>query len=265
GWGQDGPLAKAAGHDINYISLTGALAGVGRKGEKPVPPMNLVGDFGGGGMFLAFGLVCALLEAKTSGKGQVIDAAMTDGSAMLMSIIHTLHAQGLWDAEHRGVNMLDSGSHFYDVYETLDNKFISIASLEPQFNELLMEKLQLDREIFADHLNPKKWPDLKLRFEALFKTKTSSQWCELLEGSDVCFAPVLNFVDAQHHPHNQARQTYVDVGGMIQPAPAPRFSRTIPEVSFPARPKGIDSQSVLQDWGFSAEEVAKLNKNGVLG
>jgi len=264
GWGQFGPLAKAAGHDINYISLTGALYAVGRSNEKPVLPLNLVGDFGGGGMFLAFGIVCALLEAQTSGKGQVIDAAMTDGSAVLMALMHSLHAQGMWNANRRGVNFIDSGSHFFNVYETLDGKYISIGSLEPQFNQLLIDKLGLDAEVFSDHLNPEKWPELTKKLEVIFKTRTSADWCELLEGSDVCFAPVLNFIDAQNHPHNVARETYIDVDGMMQPAPAPRFSRTVPEVAFAARARGVDTKSVLSDWGLSEEKIAELEAKAVL-
>ena len=249
GWGQFGPLSKAAGHDINYIALTGALFGIGRSYEKPVPPLNLVGDFGGGAMFLAFGLVCALLEASRSGKGQVIDAAMTDGSALLMSMMHSLHAQGIVNT-NRGMNIIDSGAHFYEVYETLDNKYISIGSIEPQFYQQLIEKAGLDAEIFADHLNPAKWPDLKKKLEVIFKTKTSDDWCSMMEGTDVCFAPVLNFMDAQNHPHNIARNTYIDVDGMKQPAPAPRFSRTPPEVSHAAHPRGADTKTVLNDWGI---------------
>lgn len=216
-------------------------------------------------MFLAFGIVCALLETRASGKGQVIDAAMTDGSAMLMSIIHSLHAQGLWNADERGVNMLDSGSHFYNVYETLDGKYISIGSLEPQFYDLLIEKAELDASIFADHLNPAKWPELKIRLEKIFRMKTSTEWCELMEGTDVCFAPVLNLVDAPEHPHNIARNTYIDVGDMKQPAPAPRFSRTKPEVAFAARPKGADTKTVLADWGLSEQRIDELESKGILG
>jgi len=263
GWGQEGPLSKAAGHDINYIALTGALYAVGRSHEKPVPPLNLVGDFGGGGMFLAFGLVCALLEVQKSGKGQVIDAAMTDGSALLMSMMHTLHAQGLWNT-NRGANLLDTGSHFYEVYETLDNKYLSIGSIEPQFYQLLVEKAGLDNQVFSDYLNPVKWPLLKKKLEVIFKTKSLKDWCQLMEGTDVCFAPVLNFIDAQSHPHNIARETYIDIDGMMQPAPGPRFSRTSPEVAYAARPRGADTESVLSDWGFDRTSIKSLQEKGVL-
>ncbi len=261
GWGQYGPLSKAAGHDINYIALTGVLFGVGRSHEKPVPPLNLVGDFGGGAMFLAFGLVCALLETQRSGKGQIIDAAMTDGSALLMSMMHSLHAQGIVNT-NRGMNIIDSGAHFYEVYETLDNKYISIGSIEPQFYQLLIEKSGLNVEIFADHMNPVRWPELKQKLDVVFKTKTSADWCQLMEATDVCFAPVLDFIEAHDHPHNIARETYVDVEGMTQPAPAPRFSRTPPEISHAARARGIDTKEVLSDWGFNKDEIKILEEKG---
>lgn len=263
GWGQYGPLSQAAGHDINYISLTGALHAMGRSHDKPVPPLNLVGDFGGGGMFLAFGMVCALLEAQKSGKGQVIDAAMTDGSALLMSMFNFLQQVGMWSTE-RGTSFLDSGAHFYEVYETLDNKYISIGSIEPQFYQVLMEKAQLNVDIFSQQNNQKKWPEMKAQLEAVFKSKTQDEWCLLMEGTDVCFAPVLNLNEAQQHPHNIARDTYINVGGMMQPAPAPRFSRTSPEVQFSARANGEDTDTVLADWGFSLEEISTLRKSAAL-
>jgi alpha-methylacyl-CoA racemase len=249
GWGQTGPLSQAAGHDINYISLTGSLHAIGRRGEKPVPPLNVIGDFGGGAMFLAFGMVCALLEVQKSGKGQVVDAAMTDGSALLMSLFHTFKAQGLWNPG-RGSNMLDGGAHFYDVYETRDGKFVSIGSFEPRFYELLMEKTGLDAMEFADQHNAERWPEYKRKLEAVFKTRSRDDWCELMEGTDVCFAPVLDISEAPLHPQNLARNTFIDVGGMTQPAPAPRFSRTKPEVAFPAHEPGVDRDTVLKDWGL---------------
>lgn len=263
GWGQFGPLAKAAGHDINYISLTGSLHAIGRAGEKPVPPLNLVGDYGGGGMFLVMGMLAALLEARQSGKGQVVDAAMTDGSAVLMAMFHSLQAMGMWKSQ-RGSNFLDSGAHFYDVYETQDGKYVSIGSIEPQFYALLLEKAQLDPQVFGNQNNPALWPDLKDKLAAVFKTKTQAQWCELMEGSDVCFAPVLDFNEAASHPHNAARQTYIDVDGMTQPAPAPRFSRTQSQVQFGSRPHGADTQDVLADWGFSAADCDQLKAAGGL-
>ena len=250
GWGQTGPLAKVAGHDINYISITGALRAIGRKGQRPNPPLNLVGDYGGGSMFLIVGILAALLETKTSGKGQVIDAAMTDGSAVLMSIFNTLHGMGLWSMDH-GENLLDSGSHFYDVYETKDGKYVSIGSIEPQFYALLLEKTGLNSQEVPVQLDKEKWPELKQKLETIFKSKTQAEWCEIMEESDVCFAPVLDFLEAQQHPHNLARNTYIEVDGMIQPAPAPRFSRTKNEVQFGSRAAGEDTDAVLRDWGIS--------------
>lgn len=250
GWGQSGPLSRAAGHDINYISLTGSLHAIGRKGGKPVPPLNLVGDYGGGAMFLALGMVCALLETRKSGQGQVVDAAMTDGSALLMALYHSLDAQGQWNAE-RGGNLLDGGAHFYDVYETRDSKFISVASIEPQFYALLLEKTGLKDPQCMTQSDPDQWPDMKNRLEAIFKTRTRDEWCDLMEGSDVCFAPVLDFREAPRHPHNRARESYIEVGGMVQPAPAPRFSRTQPKVAFAPREPGSDLDAVLKDWGVN--------------
>lgn len=263
GWGQFGPLAKTAGHDINYISLTGALYAMGRAEDKPVPPLNLVGDYGGGGMFLVMGILAALYETQRSGKGQVVDAAMTDGSAILMAMFNSLHAMGMWSPK-RGVNVLDTGAHFYETYETRDGKYISIGSIEPQFYALLMEKAQLDTEIFGDQNNPTKWPDLKDKLTDIFKNKTRDQWCELMEGTDICFAPVLDFLEAQKHPHNMARETYIDVDGMMQPAPAPRFSRTESQVTNGARAAGEDTDEVLGTWGFSEEQIKQLRASGAL-
>jgi alpha-methylacyl-CoA racemase len=247
GWGQTGPLSRAAGHDINYISLTGSLHAIGRRGEKPVPPLNLVGDFGGGAMFLAYGMVCALLEAQKSGKGQVVDAAMTDGSASLMAMCHSFAAQGMWSSE-RESNLLDGGAHFYGVYETSDGKFVSIGSIEPQFYALLVEMAGLDAGEFGNQNDVRRWPELKRRLEEVFKTRSRDEWCELMEGSDVCFAPVLDIHEAPLHPHNQARETYIEVGGMIQPAPAPRFSRTKASVPFEPHEPGSDREQVIRDW-----------------
>jgi len=247
GWGQDGPLAQAAGHDINYISLTGALHAIGREGDKPVPPLNLVGDFGGGALYLAFGMACALLEAQKSGRGQVVEAAMTDGSASLMAMIHSFDEQGQWSPA-RGSNLLDGGAHFYDVYETGDGKYISIGSIEPRFYASLIDKAGLNKEEFGNQNAPESWPMLKEKLAAVFKTRSRDQWCELMEGSDVCFAPVLDIHEAPRHPHNRARGTYIEVGGMTQPAPAPRFSRTSPEVAHAPREPGSDREAVLKDW-----------------
>jgi alpha-methylacyl-CoA racemase len=239
GWGQSGPLAQAAGHDINYIALSGVLHACGRAGGKPTPPMNLVGDFGGGGMMFAFGMVSALLHAKTTGIGQVIDCAMTDGSALLMSMIWGFRGIGQWRDE-RGVNVLDTGAHFYDTYETADQKFISIGSIEPQFYDLLRSQLGLaDKPDFDQQYDQLAWPTLKEQLAAIFRSKTQHEWCDLLEGSDVCFAPVLSMSEAVEHPHNSVRQTFLTLDGVTQPAPAPRYSVT--PTRLPTPPKKLPS------------------------
>ncbi len=265
GWGQEGPLAQAAGHDINYIALAGALHAIGRPGEKPVPPLNLIGDFGGGGMLLAFGMVCALLEAQRSGQGQMIDAAMVDGSAALMAPFFGQAATGRF-TDQRGTNMLDGGAHFYDTYETQDGKYVSVGSIEPQFYALLVAKAGLDPEHFvakAQH-DRERWPSDKDDLTRVFKSKTQAEWCAIMEGTDVCFAPVLSVFDAPAHPHNQQRNAFVDVEGVTQPAPAPRFSRTPPEVRNGARRPGEDSEAVLLDCGFSPEAIETLRAKGVI-
>ncbi len=226
GWGQDGPMAPLAGHDINYIALSGALHSYGRKGEKPTFPVNAVGDFGGGGMMLAFGVVAGVLHARSGGQGQVVDCAMVDGAAILSAMTYTFLGNGQWKDE-RGVNLLDSGTHFYDTYETKDGKWISLGSIEPQFYAILMEKTGLsDDADFAQQMNPAKWDELKERLTALFLTKTRDEWCAIMDGTDICFAPVLSLKEAPAHAHNVARATFVEEGGMVQPAPAPRFSAT---------------------------------------
>ncbi|MEM6965320.1 MAG: CaiB/BaiF CoA-transferase family protein [Bacteroidota bacterium] len=248
GWGQTGPLANAAGHDINYISLTGALRATGRKGQRPNPPLNLVGDYGGGAMFLVTGILAALLETQKSGKGQVIDVAMTDGSAVLMSVFHTLHYIRQWHPEQHGENLLDSGAYFYDVYETKDGKYISIGAIEPQFYALLVEKSGLDVQAFGAQMKTVNWEANKEKMAAIFKTKTRAEWCAIMEGTDVCFAPVLDFIEAQQHPHNVHRNTYFELDGFVQPAPAPRFSRTPSEVQFGSRGAGENTEEILRDW-----------------
>ncbi|MEM6999997.1 MAG: CaiB/BaiF CoA-transferase family protein [Pseudomonadota bacterium] len=263
GWGQDGPLAQAAGHDINYIGLAGALHAIGRPGELPVPPLNLVGDFGGGGMLLAFGMVCGMLEAQKSGHGQVVDAAMVDGTAALMAMFFSMGASGAFKPE-RGTNLLDGGAHFYDSYPTSDGKAICIGSIEPQFYALLVEKAQLDPERFAPQMDPSRWPELKQELTQVFLTKTQAEWCELMEGTDVCFAPVLSIFEAPEHPHNKARQAFQEVDGVMQHSPAPRFSRTQAEISHGARVPGQDTLSVLEDCGFSADEIGALGDSGVI-
>jgi len=263
GWGQEGPLAHAAGHDINYIALAGALEPLGRRGEKPTAPLNLVGDFGGGGMLLAFGVACALVERGASGKGQVVDAAMVDGSAVLMTMIHAMRQMGFW-LEERGSNMLDSGAHFYDTFETSDGKYVSIGSIEPQFYAELLEKTGLAGEELPRQLDREQWPAMKERLEKIFRTKTRDEWCEIMEGSDVCFAPVLKMSEAPEHPHLRARATYVEVAGKTQPAPAPRFSRTAPRISRPPAHPGEHTDEALADWGLDAAEIARLRDAGAV-
>jgi alpha-methylacyl-CoA racemase len=256
GFGQEGPMAQAAGHDINYIALAGALAHIGREGDKPLPPLNLVGDFGGGGMLLALGVCAALVERGRSGKGQVVDAAMVDGAATLMAFIHGFYASGGWG--ERGTNLLDTGAHFYDTYETKDGKYVSIGSIEPQFYAELLEKTGLDKEALPGQMDRSQWRAMKQRLTALFKTKTRDEWCALMEGSDVCFAPVLTIPEAYQHPHNIARRTFVDVAGVTQPAPSPRFSRTPGEIKRPPPHPGQHTSEALADWGIPSEDVAKL-------
>ena len=257
GWGQEGPLASAAGHDINYIALAGALAHIGRAGAPPLAPLNLVGDFGGGGMLVAYGIVCALVERATSGRGQVVDAAMVDGVAALMSIIHGAHQSGWWH-EERGSNMLDGGAHFYDAYETKDGKYVSIGSIEPQFYAELLEKTGLTGDDLSGQLDRSGWPAMKERLAEIFAQKTRDEWCEIMEGSDVCFAPVLTMSEAPGHPHNRARGTFVERDGVYQAAPAPRFSRSTCEIQGPPPVPGEHTEEVLTEYGFSREEVTKL-------
>jgi len=263
GWGQDGPLANAAGHDINYISLAGALGAMGYADRPPAPPLNLVGDFGGGAMYLLAGILAALVERGSSGQGQVIDAAMTDGTASLLSPFYGLMAMGLWTTE-RFANRLDGGAYFYGSYECADGKFISIGSLEPQFYALLRDKCGLDDSLFDEQYDRDNWPDKRARLERLFKTRTRQEWCDLMEGSDVCFAPVLDLAEAPQHPHNRARATFVEHEGVTQPAPAPRFSRTPGRIQGPAALAGEHSEEVLRDWGFSGEEIDLLREAGAI-
>tara|TARA_R110001592_G_scaffold363248_6_gene682337 strand:+ start:34395 stop:35522 length:1128 start_codon:yes stop_codon:yes gene_type:complete len=264
GWGQEGPLSRAAGHDINYISITGALYAMGRKGEKPVPPLNLVGDMGGGGMLLVNGVLAALLEATNSGRGQVIDAAMVDGAAQLMWMFHGFHGMGMWDATQRESNLLDGGAHFYDTYECSDGEYISIGSIEPQFYALLKQHAELAEEDFGDQNNAALWPEMKEKLTAVFKQKSQAQWCEIMQGTDVCFAPVLSFVDAPAHPANVARNTYIEVDGLTQPAPAPRFSRTPSSVEHAGPQNGQDTDTVLAAMGFGESEIASLKQAGTI-
>ena len=263
GWGQEGPYANAAGHDINYISLAGVLAHIGRSESGPVPPLNLVGDFGGGGMYLAFGMVCALVEARQSGQGQVVDAAMVDGAASLMSFFYGMMETG-FHQQGRGVNLLDTGAHFYDVYECSDGEWISLGSIEPQFYKEMLEKLELDQEEFASQHDREKWPELKQKMAELIATKTRTEWDQLLAGSDVCYAPVLSAYEAVEHPHNVERKTFVEVAGVTQPAPAPRFSRTPGKIERPPAHPGQHSKEVLMQFGFKKEEITELLSSGAV-
>ena len=261
GWGQTGTLADAAGHDINYIALTGALHGIGHSGKKPVPPLNLVGDFGGGALYMAFGIVCGILEARKSGKGQVVDVAMTDGSASLMAMFYGMTSAGFWKDE-RGVNMLDSGAHFYDTYETKDGKWISLGSIEPQFYRELLEKAEITDPAFQAQMDRAAWPALKEKIAAVIKTKTRDEWDAIMLGSDVCYAPVLSLAEAPKHPHNVARGTFVEIDGVVQPGPAPRFSRTKAEVQGPARE--ANNEATLAAWGFSQGDIQGLKSAGAI-
>ena len=265
GWGQTGPYAPYAGHDINYIALAGALAHFGRAGGKPTPPINMVGDFGGGGMMLAFGMVSALLHVARGGDGQVIDAAMTDGTAVLMAMIHGMANMGIW-GEGLGTNMLDTGAHFYDTYETADGKFVSIGSIEPQFYAELRRIAGLaDDPAFDAQHDRGQWRALKEKLTALFKTRTRAEWDTAMEHTDICYAPVLTMREAAAHPHNQARGTFVDVGGDTQPAPAPRYSQTATATPAPAPMPGADSDAVLASLGMGTEEIATLREAGTVG
>jgi alpha-methylacyl-CoA racemase len=264
GWGQTGPLAQAAGHDLNYIALAGVLHSIGRAGQPPTPPLNLVGDFGGGALYLAFGLACGLLEAQRSGKGQVVDAAMVDGAASLMTMFYALHAAGSFTAT-RGANALDSGAFFYDVYECADGKYVSLAPIEDKFLEELLRRLEIDPAEMPPKMNRRRWPEAKAKLAARFKRKTRDEWCRILEGSDVCFAPVLSLAEAPSHPHNLARQSFVEIDGIVQPAPSPRFSRTPAGRPTPPEIPGERGIASLAQWGLPSAEIAALKRSGALG
>lgn len=265
GWGQSGPYAQTAGHDINYIALAGALEPLGRAGEQPTPPINMLGDFGGGGMLLAFGMVSALLSAARTGRGQVVDCAIVDGSALQMSMIWAMRAAGRWSDE-RGTNLLDTGAHFYDTYATADGKYVSIGAIEPQFYSELRKKLGLENDVeFDAQMQRNKWPELKRRLAQVFASRTRDEWCALLEGTDACFAPVLSMGEAPSHPHNETRRMFVEAGGVTQPAPAPRFSAT-PAVSPRMCPSpDADANDVLAQLGYDRTRVAELKSLGVIG
>ncbi len=270
GWGQDGPYAQTAGHDINYIALAGVLAHLGRAGEPPTPPINLVGDFGGGAMLLAFGVVCGLFEAQRSGRGQVVDAAMVDGSALLMTMMWAFTAMGIW-SEERGTNLIDTGAHFYDTYRCSDGEYVSIGSIESQFYAQLVELTGLAEDYAArgeelpHQMDRSRWEELRGRLASIFATRTRSEWCEIMEGTDVCFAPVLTMSEARQHPHNVERGTFVEVAGIPQPAPAPRFSRTPGAIQRPPSHEGQHTDEVLAEWlGAAPERIAELRRSGAV-
>jgi alpha-methylacyl-CoA racemase len=262
GWGQDGPLSPRAGHDINYIALAGVLNAFGRKGEAPVPPLNLVGDFGGGGMLLGFGIACALVEARSSGKGQVVDAAMVEGASLLAAMFSGFLAAKTW-SEERGVNILDTGAPWYDVYETRDGKYVSVGAIEAKFYAELLERLGLAGEALPKQNDRKGWPQLRARFAEVFRGRTRDEWCKAFEGSDACFAPVLSFSEARADAHNAARKSFVNVAGVDQPAPAPRFSRTPAAVPGAPPERGAGGRQALADWGFGEDDVAQLRSLGL--
>jgi alpha-methylacyl-CoA racemase len=264
GWGQEGPLAPRAGHDINYIALAGVLDQIGRAGEKPLAPLNLVGDFGGGGMLLALGVVSALVERASSGQGQVVDAAMVDGAALLTTMFYAFRNMQLW-SEERGTNVLDTGAHFYEVYETKDGKYVAVGAIEPQFYAELLARLGLEGDPrFAAQLDREGWPAMKGGFEAVFKERTRDEWTKIFEGSDACVAPVLSALEAPSHPHNAVRSTFTTVAGALQPSPAPRFSRTPAEIARPPAAPGAHTDEVLRDWGFGESDVVALRAKGAI-
>jgi alpha-methylacyl-CoA racemase len=264
GWGQEGPVAHAAGHDWNYIAITGALHPIGRhKHEPPVPPLNLVGDFGGGALYLALGIVAGMLEAEKSGKGQVVDAAIVDGAASLMTLFYGMHASGMW-IDERVENILDTAAPFGEIYETKDGKYVSVLAIEPKFYAELIERMGIAGEGLPHQYDRSQWPAMKKRFAEVFKTKTRDEWCKILEGTDACFGPVMSITEAPKHRHNVARGTFVEVDGVVQPAPAPRFSRTPGAIQRPPAAPGENTDEVLRDWGFSAGDIAALRQAGAV-
>ena len=263
GWGQDGPLSQAAGHDINYIALAGALFSIGQKNSKPSIPINLIGDYAGGTMFLAFGVCAALLSVSKTGKGQVVDAAMIDGVSSLLTILYSLSQSGIWNINEKGANILDGGSPFYQVYETKDNQYVSVGSLEPQFYQLLIEKLNLGDD-FKNQMDISKWPVLIKKLEDLFKTKTQNEWNDLLENTDVCYAPVLSIDAAKEHPHMKARNNFISIDDVIQPAPAPRFSKTNSESPKKAPKLGENNEEILLQLGYTDEDIKSFKESKVI-
>lgn len=265
GWGQDGPLAKSAGHDINYIAASGVLHTIGRSGQLPVPPAGFVGDMGGGGLLLAFGVVCAVLESRSSGLGQVIDAAMVEGSSLLAAGLHGMMAMGLFDARRWGVNMGDTGAHFYEVYETRDAKLVAVGALEPRFYAELLAGLGLDPAGLPAQMDQSSWPEMKQRFAAIFRGRTRDEWEAVFDGRDACFAPVLSMIEAPRGAHMQARGSFTEIKGVVQPSPAPRFSRTQPCLSRPPPRPGEHSEQALADWQLPEQDIRALRESGALG
>ena len=263
GWGQDGPLSQAAGHDINYIALAGALFSIGQKDSKPSIPINLIGDYAGGTMFLAYGVCAALLSVSKTGKGQVVDAAMIDGVSSLLTILYSLSQSGIWKVNEKGSNLFDGGSPFYQVYETKDNKYVSVGSLEPQFYQLLVQKLNLNEE-FSNQMDMSKWPDLINKLECLFKTKTQNEWSELLENTDVCYAPVLSIDEARNHPHMKSRNSFISIEDVIQPSPAPRFSKTNSESPKKAPKVGENNEEILLQIGYTKDEINSFKERKII-
>ena len=263
GWGQEGPMAAAAGHDIDYIALAGVLDPIGRAGERPVPPLNLVGDFGGGGMLLAFGMLAAILHAGRTGEGQVVDAAMVDGAAALMTLTYTLLASGMWK-EERGTNLLDTGAPFYEVYETSDGGNMAVGAIEPQFYAELIKLTGLAEEDLPEQMDRDEWPKMKERFAAVFATKTRDEWTSIFEGTDACVAPVLSMTEAAEHPHNAQRGTFCEVAGVLQPSPAPRFAATPGSIRWPPPNPGQRADEALSDWGVSEAEISELRGSGAI-
>jgi alpha-methylacyl-CoA racemase len=263
GWGQEGPLAQAAGHDLNYIALAGVLHSIGRAGAPPTPPLNLVGDFGGGALYLALGVACGIVEAQRSGKGQVVDAAMVDGAASLATMFFGMRAAGQMTLA-RGDNVLDSAAFFYDVYECKDGKYVALACIEDKFLAEFLQLMEIDPREMPAKLDKKRWPEAKALLAARFKTRTREEWCRLLEGSDACFAPVLTMAEAPEHPHNLARGTFIEVDGIVQPGPAPRFSRTPNATPSPPEAPGERGNASLAQWGFTPQEIDGLKRSGAL-
>jgi alpha-methylacyl-CoA racemase len=263
GWGQDGPLAQAAGHDLNYIALAGVAHAIGRAGAPPTPPLNLIGDFGGGALYLALGVACGIIEAQRSGKGQVVDAAMVDGAASLASMFWGLRAAGHLSLT-RGENVLDSGAFFYDVYECKDGKYVSLAAIEDKFLAEFLRRMEIDPREMPAKMDKKRWPEAKAKLAERFKTRTRDEWCRILEGSDACFAPVLSMDEAPLHPHNLARGTFVEVDGIVQPRPAPRFSRTPSAAPTPPEAPGERGNASLAQWGLKPSEIDVLKRCGAL-